>query len=517
MSRVISEDLYMLIQSLTMSEKRYFKHFASMGSTKDNKIYERLFNEIERQKVYDEKKILKKIPRIKPSHLSSKKNHLRQLILESLKWFHSDNTSNAKILSHLSEIEILFAKRLFSQCVLLIKKTKNLALYYDKPLLLAEALTWEEKILDITFLGKESIGKLNSTFSANSDAIAFTKTQAHYRKLNNDLLNIYRVSGGLPNKKNIELAELIIHDLQLNSKKEPQSYFERYYFFRAAGLYYYMLNDQENFYLYQKKLVENYESFPQQIIDSPHSYILALNNFMSSCQLIQKEKEFEDTLSKVEKLMKESNFQNNTNALVHFLDCRLSAIAHYMTTGEFEKSTHLSEYVENFILKHQSIVGKGRMLRIYFALAQNYFGVRNYRKTAAWLNKIINDKDTDMRNDLQVFARLLNLIAHFEMGNERLLDYYTKSTYRFLLKKDHTYKIETIIMRFIRKNYSKIISKTEEMQAFSELKAELEKSANDQLERRALAYFDFMSWIESKIERRPFAEIVRNKWLEQSN
>ena len=57
MSKAISDDLFYLIKSLTKSEKRSFKLFASTTEVGKKSIYIDVFDAIEKQKKYDEKNI----------------------------------------------------------------------------------------------------------------------------------------------------------------------------------------------------------------------------------------------------------------------------------------------------------------------------------------------------------------------------------------------------------------------------------------------------------------------------
>ena len=66
-------------------------------------------------------------------------------------------------------------------------------------------------------------------------------------------------------------------------------------------------------------------------------------------------------------------------------------------------------------------------------------------------------------------------------------------------------------MNFIRKKIPKIITDKERIVVFKELKIELEEITKDPFEKKALEYFDFISWLESKIENKSFAEIVKEK------
>ena len=54
-------------------------------------------------------------------------------------------------------------------------------------------------------------------------------------------------------------------------------------------------------------------------------------------------------------------------------------------------------------------------------------------------------------------------------------------------------------------------SKKESLQFFKQLKLALEPVVKDPLEEKFLVYFDIMSWLESKIENKKFADVVKSK------
>ena len=111
----------------------------------------------------------------------------------------------------------------------------------------------------------------------------------------------------------------------------------------------------------------------------------------------------------------------------------------------------------------------------------------------------MNDREIDIRPDIHCFARIFNLIVHYELGNDELLEYLGKSTSRLLTKRQRLYKVETALLNFFQKTLPKIIGQKELDLAFKDLKKELEQIFKDPFERKALEYFDFISWLESKI------------------
>ena len=55
-----------------------------------------------------------------------------------------------------------------------------------------------------------------------------------------------------------------------------------------------------------------------------------------------------------------------------------------------------------------------------------------------------------MREDLLCFSRILNLVAHYEAGEDYQLDRLIKSTYKFLIKMEDLHQVQREMIAFIR-------------------------------------------------------------------
>ena len=140
-----------------------------------------------------------------------------------------------------------------------------------------------------------------------------------------------------------------------------------------------------------------------------------------------------------------------------------------------------------------------------------YFGSGNNDEAILYLNKIINLKVGQLRTDIQCFARLLHLIAHYELGNMDLVEYLIKSVYRFLSKMENLDAVLSEIFFFLRKSLS---SKPKDLKnSFIALKANLQKTADDKYNRRSYQYLDILSWLQSKIDNEPVQNVIRRKFL----
>jgi len=183
---------------------------------------------------------------------------------------------------------------------------------------------------------------------------------------------------------------------------------------------------------------------------------------------------------------------------------------HYMH-GTFSKGVELVPGIMQELDSYALYLDPHRILVFYYKIASLYFGSGDYSNTITYLNKIINWK-VDLRNDLQCYARLLNLIAHYELQNFDLLQYLVKSVYRFMAKMENLGAVEEEIFRFIQRSFS--LSPDKLKPAFTLLLEKLKRYENSRSASRAFSYLDIISWLESKISNQHVQDIVRKKYLE---
>jgi hypothetical protein len=115
-----------------------------------------------------------------------------------------------------------------------------------------------------------------------------------------------------------------------------------------------------------------------------------------------------------------------------------------------------------------------------------------------------------MREDLLCFSRILNLVAHYEAGEDYDLDRLIKNTYKFLIKMEDLYAVQQEMVNFLRGLGD--IYPHQLKAAFKELYTKLVAYENHPYERRAFLYLDIISWLESKIENKSTADIIKEKF-----
>ena len=138
------------------------------------------------------------------------------------------------------------------------------------------------------------------------------------------------------------------------------------------------------------------------------------------------------------------------------------------------------------------------------------FGSGRYDIAIDYLQKIINSAP-DLRNDLQCYARLLHLMAHYEMGNYEIIDSLTRSVYRFMAKMENLTVVEETMFRFLRKSLQ--LSRHQMKAQFRELLGSLRQLEKSRFQTRTFAYLDVISWVESKVSGNTLPAVIRANYL----
>jgi hypothetical protein len=116
----------------------------------------------------------------------------------------------------------------------------------------------------------------------------------------------------------------------------------------------------------------------------------------------------------------------------------------------------------------------------------------------------------DLRGDLQCYARLLHLIAHYELGNTGIMEHLIKSVYRFMANMEHLSVVEEEIFRFIRKSFQ-LTTSTQIRAALLALLERLKRIEGNRFESRSFMYLDIIGWLESKLQGVPVQEVIRQR------
>ena len=507
MPKKSTDHLVQLILRLTKGEKRFFKLYVNRLHDNEDALFLQLFEFIDKYKLYDEARILKKYPRIKRTQLSNLKAHLYKKVLGSLRQQHRHQNLDMELRESLDHAKMLYAKGLYKASLNILDKAKKLALSND---LYTDALTIIdfEKHIESQHITGSMYPKAEQITKETKSILRRINLRTQLSDLSLSLYGLYLQFGHVKDVKDHQFINQYFTDNLPKHEIGELDFYEKLYLFQSYVWLHYMSQDFVSFYKYAQRWVDLFEEFPEMIKKERPLYLKGMHNVLTAYFMSQRLDKFEPVYHKLINfgLKSQKHFTKNEESLMSLFK-HIHGINLIFLNADYEKGAQDIEELSNDLNTNKYDWDLNRIMNFNYKIGCVYFGANDLDNAILYLNKITNNVFPNFREDIQCYARILNLIAHFDLGNDLLVSYQIKSTYRFLLKANQDSKVLDEIFTFLRKIPRMLESEVKK--EFIILKEKLENIEVDENERRPFLYLDIISWLDSKIHGRTMAESIR--------
>lgn len=503
-----NDELFQLIKSLDKTEKRLFKLYVKRIAGTDELKTITLFDALDRMDEYDEEKLLHKNKSLKKQQLSNMKTYLYRQILSCLRQVSDDDNIDMQLHEQMGYARILYNKGLYRQSLKVLEKVKQNARSHYHVTYQLQALIFEKKIeaLHITRSIENKAWQLSSEVEeVNSHIVLLSKLS----NLALQLYGLYIKNGHARNEDDIISLEKFFQNNLPVYNSRALNFYEKLYLYQSYTWYHFIMQNFLQYYRYTQKWADLFKAEPQMMPIESSQYIKAMHNLLTAHFVLRNYEGYKKAMNEFEQFAQseEGNININTRTQ-NFVYLGLAKLNHHFLHGTFSEGTALIDDIEKGLKEYKLLIDPHRTMVFYYKIASMYFGSGNNEKAVIYLNKIIHWK-ADLRGDIQCYARLLHLIAHYELGNDDLIEYLIKSVYRFMARMQHLSQAEEEIFSFLHKAFS--LTKQKLMPEFIQLRDKLKTLEAVPHETRSFMYLDVISWLESKIENKPVQEIIRAK------
>jgi hypothetical protein len=481
-----NDALFVLIKSLTKSEKRQFNLYVGrLGGNIDAKFFS-LFKFLEKLKVHNEKEIIKS-GIVSKQQLSNLKAHLYKQILISLRLNPAHKNIRIQIREQLDFATVLYQKGLYKQSLKLLDKAKTFALENEEKNIAYEIVELEKVI----------------------------ETQYITRSLSNraDQLQLYShllQNGYVKNNEELEFINSYFYSKLPKYDFNTFGFREKLWLYKSHLWFSLLTQDFLQSYKYAKKWVSLFQENKKLIALHPVFYLKGKNYLLEASFFVKKISTFKEELQSFEEDVAHDYIPLNTNTEVLIFQYLYANKLHlHFLEATFAEGEYLVAIINKKIEQYQSRLDSHHIVMLYYKIACLYFGMGKNELCINYLEKIIDSKNLNAGEDLQCFARILNLIAHYECGLDYDLERQFLDTYKFLIKMENLQEVQREFIISI-KALSDVFPH-EIKNEFKKIHARLKKYENHTYEKRAFLYLDILSWLESKIENKSIATIIKEK------
>ncbi len=502
------DKLYELIHSLNKSEKRFFKLYSQLTGEAREKNYLKLFDaylSVKKYKAENLENALHNHGLDEIAHKGSDKNYLYHQILESLRIQHQKNSAKSKARFHLDICNILFRKGLVDQALQECIKAKKIV---DKfhltslmpDILLAERILISYKGIDIEQLNVSKEELMNNLRQIES----FNNADYFYRLAVNDVLK----QGKNRSEKEKTNASSLLDTIQsISDNSNPHTLIRKY---QGKAVIHFTNNEHEKEYAAINRIIEIMDSHPDFKQENFFEYITFLSHALRLSKNVAPGSYDEKLTAFLQLAQTAKQDKRKVEARIYSLGHSTNTVK-LLEEGEYQKGIELIPSIQAILKKHGELTPRSIHITFEYKFAYFHFGVGELTTALKYINKILNEYHEDDRKDVYSFARIFNLIIHYELGNYSLISYYLRSVYQFLKKRELLHPFEYMILQTL-KSLPKAKNKIEKEDILIQKKRELIKFFKETPEElHVLEFFDFLTWIDSKLEKKPFAAIKKER------
>ena len=421
MTNTQTDPLFVLVKSLSKSEKRQFKLYVGrLGVNADAKFLA-LFNLLDKLKTYDEEQILNN-GIVKKAQLSNLKAHLYKQVLISLRLNPVNQNIRVQIREQLDFATILYQKGLYKQSLKLLDKARNMAIENEEKNVAYEIVELE-KIIETQYITRSIPARADELVDL---AKSLSQHNVVTSKLSNLSLQLYGMMLKVGYVRNDEELQKVTNyfNKQLPELQIAELGFrEKLWFYKAHLWYSFLTQDFLSSYKYSSKWVDLFYDNPEMIALNPVFFLKGNNYLLESQFFVKYGSQFKATLKKLEEVVESKLFPKNDNiASLIFLYLNANKLNQHFLEGTFSKGLYLVNIIEYGIKKHKNRLDEHHIMVLYYKIACLYFGNGDTKNCIEYLKRIINNKKLKMREDLMCFARVLSLVAHYEAGMDYHLE-----------------------------------------------------------------------------------------------
>ncbi len=506
-----SDALSELITSLTMSEKRYFKLFAQRQAEGNNKKYLRLFDIIEGIEEHEKGSLEKalSVEGIYHKHLAADKNYLYGLLMRSLSTFHSSRSVSLKVKEIIHQVEILYEKSLYEQCISLIKKGKKAANTYDLYPLYIELANWEQKV----FIQLEKVEAMTDSLTDAAEHLARMDNMNAFMQL---YYQMYELAQRIPrirsSEEREELEEFISHPF-LKNESIARSFQAKLQYWKIYSLYHQSTGNSDRELESYQKLLALMDSNDKYAQEFPFEYLTIYSRILSIMRYAP-DQDFERVMLEVQFFPKRIKKSRKNVELRIYAETYHNRIRRNIYFGRLEDALQALDEQKAFIDRYRTQFAEGEVLEFEYLFAYIYELNGEHKKALSLVNRLLNESSDKLRRDIQSYLRILNLVIHYELENYTVMKYAADRSYRFMKRKRLLHSTERSLLKLFQR-----LSRMEGMslrninETLRSFRKQMEELFKDPYERESLEYFDILSWIDAQLWGISFPE-ARQRALE---
>lgn len=503
-------DLFQLIKGLNKAERRYFTLQATSGKGATPTATMELYQLLSNAPTYDESMIKAALGFAENDRrLAVLKFRLMRQILTSLRWQYEDKDPSAMLKAIEGEVSLLFERKLWRTCGKRLKKARALARKWERWNMLLTFLEWEQRLFlaDPRIDQEEFFAKIEST---ESEVLQNLQLQTRLHRLNIRVRKLVRTHPRARTDKEKERIESLLKLPEIARRPSENLFICNVYYHNINGLLRFALGEYNGALRHYESQLKQWMDRPEWTQMDPGTHLSSLNNYLNICLIHPRRTElfppavkslqaFVDLLPKTDWKLERILYTQRVTYAINFEPYDLAKVI-------LEEAEQWLQTVPPMAVSMHS------RLSLQYNFCAFHFVYGDFSASNRSLSRIIHFPSGPDRPDIRDFARIMQLVLQYELGNLDLQEYLLRSAHRYFNKTQKLDVLEKGIIRMMRYASKHGTIAPEEFQVFHDLLVQLKADDDGRL---PVGTNEFLIWVESKLKgediRSHFEELFREQ------
>ncbi len=488
-----SSFLFDLVKTLTKSEKRYLKVQSGSGE----KDYLQLLDALLAQKTFNEEKLItdnKGANFLK--HLAVNKRYLYELLLKSLTNFGKKKLED-QISEKITATNVLIEKGLYLAAFRELKKGKKIAEayeFYPQQIILCSI---EKQLLTQRQFKMQEEQALQQIFETEVNCLKQLQNTNEYWYLFQKVAQFQIRYQKIQNPEQQKQAETLTQSPKFHNLSLATNFKSKFYFYQANATYQFMMGNVEKAYEINSQFLDMMEAAPHFLRLYGERYLATLNNMLIDSLIIGKYDILEAGIHRLEMTLERPEFKSIKNIEARVFRQRYLLLINWsLSQQDFEKALEWIPKIEEGLAQFGNKIAKHNRITFYYLVAYLLFQNGKFDQALKWNNLLLNDPKENVVKEIFYFARILNLLLHFELNNYTLLESLLQSTPKYLKPRRAIYATEKALFRFLKKLLN-CVDKKEKNKLIKDFKQEILVLFELPAEKRVFSYLDLRLWVKN--------------------
>ncbi len=449
-----SNQLFLLIKSMTKQEKRYFRIFSSRHSNEKNNYYT-LYQVIDRQSEYDEEAIIKMLNSHQfVNRLSIAKTRLYDQILKSLSAFHAQKSVDSELFFVLQSIEILYTKALYKAAWKKLHSGVKLAQKHEKQSILLQLNNWKQRLIEKENYQSVETEQIDNWWEDEQGIIDRLKTHNALWYVKSKVFKILFYSGKT-SPRDLKYIQSLMEEHVSPLIESELSIRSKFLYHHIKSAFRFAIKDLHNSFEHLKVNLELLQSHSWLFSENPFSEISILSNMSYIGIKLGLEKEIIPIFEQMEKWHKVVDQSDENLKIRWFYSYYSIFLTKQINENDCSIHTPEIEKIEEGLNRFDDKIPILRKSDLKMALGVFYNKAGEHRLALKTVHDLLNELSSRQNAELYFTARFFYLLLLIELDKKDYFEVAWLSTKRLLKNNDFTsFEMEELTQAFDEYNRS---------------------------------------------------------------